>query len=112
MNLGLRSGNQWRYHHGYTKIYCLRLRKGEDYRIAPSRNHRLPGRIWRDLDSVCDTFRSKVEERGELPALMVAPEEVDCVFEPNLEGEDECQYFDREAATIDVVSKEEVLGRF
>ena len=43
---------------------------------------------------------------------MVAPEEVDCVFEPNLEGEDECQYFDREAATIDVVSKEEVLGRF
>ena len=43
---------------------------------------------------------------------MVAPEEVDCVFEPNLEGEDECQYFDGEAASIDVVSEEEVPGGF
>ena len=59
-----------------------------------------------------EAFCSEVEEGGELPAFVVAPEEVDCVFEPNLEGEDECQYFDGEAASIDVVSEEEVLGGF
>lgn len=43
---------------------------------------------------------------------MVAPEQIDRIFEPNLEGQDECQYLNGEAATIDVVSEEEVLGGF
>lgn len=43
---------------------------------------------------------------------MVAPQQVDRVLEPDLEGEDQCQHLDGEAATIDVVSQEEILGGF
>lgn len=108
----LLSGNQWRFHHGCIKTCCLRSLIGADCRIAPSRNHRPTGRIWRGLDSDCCTFCPEVEERCELPALVVAPEEVDCVLEPDLEGEDQGEYLDGEAAAIDVVSQEEVLGWF
>ena len=43
---------------------------------------------------------------------MVAPEEVDRVFEPQFDGQDESQDLHREAAPVDVVPEEEVLGGF
>ena len=112
MKLGLLFGNQSRCLRECTKTYCLRWRKGGDCRRAPSRNHRLPDRTWRGLDSGGCTLCSEVEEGGELPALVVAPQHVDRVLKPDFEGEDECQHLDGEAATVDVVSQEEVLGGF
>lgn len=54
----------------------------------------------------------EIEEGSELPAFVVAPEEVDRVFEPQFDGQDESQDLHREAAPVDVVPEEEVLGGF
>jgi hypothetical protein len=43
---------------------------------------------------------------------VVAPQQVDRILEANLEGQDESQYLNGEAAPIDVVPEEEVLGGF
>ncbi len=50
-------------------------------RKGPSRNHTLPDRTSRGLSGTEVTFRSKIEKRGELSALMVATEKKDSVAE-------------------------------
>ena len=56
------------------------------------------------------TLESKVEVGGELPALVVAPQQIQSIRELDFEGDDECKYFAGEAAAVDVVSEEEILG--
>lgn len=45
-----------------------------------------------------------------MSALVVAAQHVHCAFEAYLDGQDEAQHFDGEAAAVDVVSQEDVLG--
>ena len=56
------------------------------------------------------TLDSKVEVGGELPALVVAPQQIERISELYFESDDECQYFAGEAAAVDIVSEEEILG--
>lgn len=56
------------------------------------------------------TLGAEVEEGGELSAFVVPPQQEDCVLEFEFDCQDESQHFDREAASVDVVSEEDVLG--
>jgi hypothetical protein len=41
---------------------------------------------------------------------VVAAQQVNCVFESDLDGEDQGQYLDGEASSVHVVAQEQVLG--
>ena len=58
------------------------------------------------------TLGPEVEEGSELTALVIASQHVDCIFKFDLDGQDESEDFDGEAAPVDIVSQEDVLGCF
>lgn len=58
------------------------------------------------------TLVPKVEEGGELSAFVIASEHVQRVLEPNLQCKYQCQHLNREASSVYIIPKEEILGGF
>lgn len=56
------------------------------------------------------TLFAEVEERGQLPALVVASQHVDGLGVGNFEGHHHCHYFNWEIASVNVVPQEQVRG--
>ena len=99
-------------HRGCREICCWWWLLKVDYQRGPWPDRISTGHTWPNLHNNRSTLWSEVEERGQLPAFVVASQHKYCLSKLYLDGQNEAQNFDWEATSVDIISQENVFSCF
>lgn len=102
----------WRCRRVCRGTYCWRWRRAADDRKDPQWGRTLTGRTWQDLNRAFATLGSKIEERSQLPALVIPTQKVYRILEPDLHRKNQRQHLHRKTPPIHVISQKEIFCRF
>lgn len=101
----------WRCLRECREICYWWLQREEGCRTGPLSDRILPDRTSRGLDEEGCTLSAEIKECGELAALVVASQQIHCIFELDFNRQDQRQHFDWEAPPVHIIPQEEILRR-